>query len=294
MYDQIANNKRKSFLLIFVFSALLIALGWFFGMRFGDARAGILIAVFVATASALLSYFAGDQAALLVNGAKRLEKNDAPELWRLVENLAITAGLPMPKLYLIEDHAPNAFATGRNPQHASVAVTSGLLALLDHKELEGVIAHELSHIGNDDILVMTIVIILVGSVMMLSEMMLRTSFRRGDRDRDSNQSTLVLFIIGLVLAVLSPLMAQLIKLAVSRSREYLADASGALLTRYPEGLASALTKISANAKPMQRANGATAHLFIANPFAGSKQFLSGLFSTHPPIEERIKKLRAML
>lgn len=294
MYDQIANNKRKSFLLVFLFSALLIALGWFLGTRLGDARAGILIAVLVATASALLSYFAGDQAALLINGAKRLEKNDAPELWRLVENLAITAGLPMPKLYLIEDHAPNAFATGRNPQHASVAVTSGLLALLDRQELEGVIAHELSHIGNADILVMTIVIILVGSVMMLSDMMLRMSLRRGDRDRDSNQSTLVLFIIGLVLAVLSPLLAQLIKLAVSRSREYLADASGALLTRYPEGLARALTKISVSAQPMQRANGATAHLFIANPFAGSKQFLSGLFSTHPPIEERIKRLRAML
>ncbi len=294
MYDQIANNKRKSALLIFLFSVFLVALGWFFGMRFGDARAGILIAMLVSTASALLSYFAGDQAALMINGAKRLEKNDAPELWRLVENLAITAGLPMPKLYLIEDNAPNAFATGRNPQHASVAVTTGLLALLDHKELEGVIAHELSHIGNDDILVMTIVIVLMGSVMMLSDLMLRTSFRRGDRDRDSNQGTLVFAIVGLVLAVLSPLLSQLIKLAVSRSREYLADASGALLTRYPEGLASALTKISANAQPMKRANGATAHLFIANPFAGSKQFLSGLFSTHPPIEDRILKLRAML
>lgn len=292
MYSHIAANKRKTILLIGFISALLIGLGWFLGKTYGDSNSGIIAAVILSTTLALFSYFAGDKAALLASGARRLRKEDHPELWRLVENLSITAGLPMPRIYLINDPALNAFATGRNPRHASVAVTSGLLHALERRELEGVIAHELSHVKNYDILVMTAVIILVGAIMLLADFILRLGLF-GSSERKHGQLAAGLAILGLVLAILSPLFAQLIKLAVSRSREFLADASGAMLTRYPEGLASALEKIARTNQPLQRANHATAHLFIANPFGVSARGLAHFFSTHPPITERITRLRNM-
>ncbi|EKE14383.1 MAG: hypothetical protein ACD_12C00540G0003 [uncultured bacterium] len=242
----------------------------------------------------LVSYFSGDKIALMISGAHGpIKKEDNPYVWNLVENLCITAGVEMPKIYLISDPAPNAFATGRDPKHASVALTTGIIERLENEELEGVIAHELSHIKNYDIRLMMMVIVLVGVITLLADWFLRFSFfGRGRRSR-SGQLGMILLLLGLILAILSPLIAQLIKLAISRKREYLADASGSLLTRYPEGLARALEKISQYKDPMLRANKATAHLYIANPFGGTKKFMSGLFSTHPPIEERVKVLRAM-
>ncbi|MCR4314438.1 MAG: M48 family metallopeptidase, partial [Candidatus Uhrbacteria bacterium] len=221
------------------------------------------------------------------------QKQDNPRLYRMIENLAITAGMQTPKIFVINDVAGNAFATGRDPAHASIAVTTGLMDMLDDQELQGVLSHELSHVKNYDIRVMTIVIVLVGVVLLLSDMLMRSMFW-GGRDSD-NKGGGILLIIGLVLAILSPLFAELIKLAVSRSREYLADADGALLTRYPEGLARALEKIASQDRPLKRANHATAHLFLANPFDPhvTKKF-EHLFSTHPPIEDRIQKLRQML
>ncbi len=293
MYSQITSNKRRTVLLIAVFTVVIVALGWAFGMQLGDSGAGIVLAVVIATAMNLVGYYKGDAVALAASGARRVEKRDAPELWNLVENLAISSGLPMPRLYVINDPAQNAFATGRDPEHASVAVTTGLAERLTKAELEGVIAHELSHVKNYDIRVMTIVVVLVGIVMLLSDWLLRGMFlRRGDRD--SGQAGLILFVIGIVLAILSPILAELIKLAVSRQREYLADASGALMTRYPDALASALEKIAREDRPLRRANHATAHLFLANPFDPhvTKKF-EMWFSTHPPIEERIKRLRSM-
>lgn len=294
MYNDIAANKRKTWLLIILFSLVIIALGWFFGEQNGNPESGIILATVFATFMALTSYFAGDKVALATNGAKEIDKDQAPELWNVVENLSITQGTPMPKIYVMSDNAPNAFATGRNPKHASIAVTTGLLQVMNKNELEGVIAHELSHVKNYDILVMTIVIVLVGVITLLADWLMRSSmFRRRGNDRDSGQFMMVLFLVGLVLSILSPIIAELIKLAVSRTREYLADASGALLTRYPEGLASALTKIEQYDQPMCKANNATAHLFISNPFGANKKGITRFFSTHPPIEDRIKRLRTM-
>lgn len=256
--------------------------------------AGILLATIVATIMNLVGYFGGDAVALSTAGAVRVTEKQAPELYHLLQNLCITSGLPMPALYIIPDDAPNAFATGRDPKHSSIAVSSGLLARLNRTELEGVLAHELSHIGNYDIRIMTLTVVLVGLVVLLSDWLLRGWVFRG-RDREgNNQIDLILFIVGMVMALLSPVIAQLIKLSISRSREYLADASGALLTRYPEGLANALEKIAQVDMPMQRANHATAHLFLANPFDPhvTKRF-EKLLSTHPPIEDRIKRLRSM-
>lgn len=293
MYSHISSNKRKTALLIILFSVMVIGLGWLLGENVGNPSAGIIVATMVSTVMALTSFFAGDKIALAVSGAKPIQKENAPELWRIVENLSITSGVPMPKLYLIPDPAPNAFATGRDPKHASVAVTTGLLHLMTKTELEGVLAHELSHVKNYDILVMTIVIVLVGTVTLLADWLLRSFVFGGRRSDRGGQITLILAVVGLVLSILSPLIAEVIKLAVSRTREYLADASGALLTRYPEGLASALEKIAAAQQPMQRANHATAHLYIANPFGGKRDALSSLFSTHPPVADRIKRLREM-
>ncbi|NQV89722.1 MAG: zinc metalloprotease HtpX [Parcubacteria group bacterium] len=293
MYSQINANKRKTWLLISLFTIVIVALGWVWGEYTGAGNAGIIFAVILSTIMNLTAFYKGDSVALATAGAKQIQKADSPRLYRMVENLAITAGIPMPKVYLMSDASANAFATGRDPEHASVAVTTGLLNIMEDNELEGVLAHELSHIKNYDIRVMTIVIVLVGVVLLLSDILLRTFFwGRGDRD---NRAALVLMIIGVVLAILSPIFAQLIKMAVSRSREYLADASGALLTRYPEGLASALEKIAKHDRPLKKANHATAHLFLANPFDPhvTKKFES-LFSTHPPIEQRIAKLRGML
>lgn len=291
MYSQISSNKRRTWLLISLFTVVIVGLGWAFGALYGDEKTAITFAVMLATVMTLFGYFKGDTVALGVAGAKEVQKRDAPELYRLVENLAITAGLPTPRVYIINDSSPNAFATGRDPNHSSVAVTTGLLQRLDKQELEGVLAHELSHIKNYDIRVMTIVVVLVGVIILLSDWLMRSFIFR---DRDDSKQAGILMVIGIVLAILSPIFAELIKLAVSRSREYLADASGALLTRYPDGLARALEKIARLDQPLKRANHATAHLFLANPFDPhvTKKF-EQLFSTHPPIEKRIEKLRQM-
>ena len=293
MYSQITANKRKTWFLIVIFTIVIVGLGWTLGEYTNTGNIGLIVAVVFATGMNLIGYFHGDKVALATSGAKSIQKTDNPRLYRMVENLAITAGMQTPKIYLINDPAGNAFATGRDPAHASIAVTTGLMDMLDDQELQGVLSHELSHIKNYDIRVMTIVIVLVGVVLLLSDMLLRSMFW-GGRDSD-NKGAGILLIIGLVLAILSPLFAELIKLAVSRSREYLADADGALLTRYPEGLARALEKIAGQDRPLKRANHATAHLFLANPFDPhlTKKF-EHLFSTHPPIQDRIKKLRNIL
>jgi len=242
------------------------------------------------------SYWYSDTLVIKMTGAVPATIEQHRELINVVENLAITAGLPMPKVYIVNDQAPNAFATGRNPEHSAVAVTSGLLSILDRSELEGVLAHELSHIGNRDILVSTVAVVLAGFIAIISDMLLRSMLWGGGRDRDS-KAGLIFIVLGIVGIILAPIAAQMIQMAVSRKREYLADASGALLTRYPEGLASALEKISAHSQPMRRANNATAHLFIADPFGNEKrtlgQKISGLFQTHPPATDRIKILREM-
>ncbi len=238
------------------------------------------------------SYWYSDKIILAMSRAKEIKKEDNPKLYRLVENLCITAGLPLPKIYIIEEMAPNAFATGRNPKHAVIAVTRGLLDKLERSELEGVLAHELSHIGNWDILLQTVVVVLVGLVALLSNWFLRWSWLGGRRrTRQAGQLGALMLLAGIILAILSPFIASLIQLAISRKREFLADADGALLTRYPEGLARALEKISKDKIPLRAANKATAHMYIANPFKGKK--LRKIFMTHPPIEERVKVLRGM-
>jgi heat shock protein HtpX len=293
MYNQIAANKRKTWLLIILVVGLIVGLSALYGYLQGiDPTSTIIIGTMIASVHALISYFLSDKIALATSGAKAIKKSDSPDLWNMVENLCIASGQPVPAIYIINDESPNAFATGRDPEHASIAFTTGILRILDKQELEGVTAHELSHVKNYDIRVMTVVVVLVGAVMLLADIMLRTMYF-GRRD-ERGGSTAVFALIGIALAILSPLFAQLIQLAVSRSREYLADASGAMLTRYPEGLAQALEKISLAARPMKNANHATAHLFIANPFGPGKGLgLKNLFSTHPPMEERIKRLREM-
>ena len=292
MYSQIAANKRKTWLLIAIFMAIVVLIGYAFA-QYNGSYGSVVVASFIATGMSLVSYFHGDKIALGLSGAKQISQADNPYLYRLVENLSIAGGLPTPKVYLIQDPTINAFATGRDPQHASVAVTTGAIENLENEELEGVLAHELSHVGNYDIRVMTIVIIMVGIISILSDWFLRSQFWFGGRSRDDDRrgGNPVLMIIGLLLLILSPIIAQLIQLAVSRRREFLADASGVLLTRYPEGLARALEKIGAQNRPMASANNATAHLFISNPFSAKK--FANLFSTHPPLEERIKRLRGM-
>lgn len=294
MYSEIASNRRRSAVLLGLVGSLLVGLGYVFGQMYGlspvDSISAGLIFSFGYT---MISYFFGDKIALGVAGAKPIQKSDAPELYRIVENLCIANGQPLPKIYLIPDDSPNAFATGRKPETASIAFTTGLIKLLDKTELEGVAAHELSHVKNFDIRVMMLAAVLVGGIMLLSDILLRSTFHRG---RDEKQGGNILVIVGIALALLSPIFAQLIQLAISRQREYLADASGALLTRYPAGLASALQKISAVASqsPLDRANHATAHLYISNPFGeNSKRWLSSLFSTHPPTAERVARLNKM-
>jgi len=273
-----------------LFFVIIIAIGWFFSYVYGAPEL-IIIAIVFSLFMNVLSYWYSDKIVLKISGAKPASKEEYWDLYTVTENLAITAGLPLPKIYIIADEAPNAFATGRNKEHAVVAVTTGLLKILERNELEGVIAHELSHIGNKDILLQTVVVVLVGFIALLSDLFIRMRFFGGNRDNKGAGGWIVL--IGILLAILSPIIATLIKLAISRKREFLADASGALLTRYPEGLASALEKISASVVPMKRANNATAHLFISSPF-GKKAGMSGLrklFMTHPPAEERIRALR---
>lgn len=293
MYNQIAANKRNSFIILFIFLIFVIGIGYFLAYIYNSP--GILvIAVAIAIVQALVSYYQSDKIALLTAGAVPADRAKFLDLHRVVENLAIASGLPKPKIYVINDPAVNAFATGRDPKNASVAVTTGLLEIMDKTELEGVLAHELSHVGNYDIRLMTIVVVLVGVIALVSDIGLRSMFfRNNDREGGSNY----LMLIALVLYIFAPISAVLIQLAISRKREFLADASGALLTRYPEGLASALEKISRVSQPMRRQNRAIAHLFISEP-TGTKEkdqsWLVTAFSTHPPIKERIEKLREMI
>jgi len=274
-----------------LFMSTIIGLGWFFGAYMGYGYEIFIIAIFFSIGSTFISYYTGDKVALKSAGAKAITKQDNPYVYRMVENLCITAGLPTPKVHIIDSPALNAFATGRDPEHASIALTTGIINALENEELEGVIAHELSHIQNYDIRVMTIVVVLVGTIAIMSDILLRIRFFGGGRRNSDNKTHPAILIIGLVLLLISPIVAEIIKLAISRKREYLADASGSLLTRYPEGLARALEKISQSSTPMKTASTATAHLFISNPF--KKGLTKSLFSTHPPIEDRIKKLRGM-
>ncbi len=290
LYQQRSGNVLKTWALMAGFFLVVIALGWAVSWYY-DSPAILYGAVIFSILMNVGSYLFSDKIALSMNGARPASREEFFDLYTVTENLSITAGLPMPKLYVIEDPAPNAFATGRDEKHAVVAATTGLLAILDRAELEGVIAHELSHIQNKDMLVMTVAVVLAGFVAIVADIFLRMSiFGGGDREGDS-KAGIVFAVLALVAALLAPLAAQLIQLAISRRREFLADSSGALLTRYPEGLASALRKIAGDGRPMRRANHATAHLFIGNPFgAQAGQFLNRLFATHPPVEARVAAL----
>lgn len=288
MYSQIASNKRKTILLMFVFVALVGIIAYGFSWYFSDDNI-VIFALAFSIIYSLISYFTSARIALGVSGAKPIEKRDAPELYRTIENLTIAGGLPMPQVYIIDDPAPNAFATGRDPKRSHVAVTSGLLEIMDKTELEGVIAHELSHVRNYDIRVMAITAALVSVIAILCDVLVRMSIWGGDDDNNSGSFGIF---IAIAVAIITPLIAMLVQLAVSRKREFLADASGAELTRYPEGLASALKKLDAYSKPMKRASTATSHLFISNPL-GKKGIAMSLLSTHPPLEERIAKLEHM-
>ncbi|MFA6461561.1 MAG: M48 family metallopeptidase [Candidatus Woesearchaeota archaeon] len=300
IYEEISSNKRRSYLLVFFFFVFIVFIGLIIGMYWGNQYFGIVLAVIVGVIYFLISYYGGAQSILSMSGAKEAQKPEHTYLINTVEGLAIAAGIPIPKVYVIEDTALNAFATGRDPQNSYVAVTSGLLKKLNRQELEGVLAHELSHIKNYDIRVMMLAAVMVGVTVLLSDFLLRSFLWGGKgRDRENNQMTFVLIIVGLALAILSPLIGEMMKLAISRKREYLADASGALLTRYPKGLADALRKIKADPDPLvDHANKATAHLYISTPFRhdGEKKkasWLQSLFSTHPDIDSRIKKLDEM-
>ncbi len=291
-YTHIASNKQKTALLMAVYIGFIVAIVWTMQQYVGYGPEYVVVAIVLSVAMSLASYFWGDVVALSVSRAQPVTKETNPYIVNMVENLSITAGLPMPRVYVMQDPAINAFATGRDPKHASVAVTTGAIERLENEELEGVLAHELSHVGNYDIRVMTVVVILAGIISILADWFLRSHFLFGGRGRDRDRGgNPALMAIGLVLIIVAPLLSTLIKLAVSRKREYLADASGALLTRYPEGLARALEKIGRQHQPMATASDATAHLFFANPF--SSKHLLNLFSTHPPLEERISRLRGM-
>ena len=295
LYTQKDRNIRRTWILITGFLVFIIGLGYIFSYQF-QTPAILIGAVIFSVLMSFLSYWHSDKIALAISHAKEVKHNENPELYHILENLCITAGLPMPKLYIIEENAPNAFATGRNPKRAVIAVTRGLLNKLNRSELEGVLAHELSHIGNYDMLLSTVVVVLVGFIAIASDWFLRWSFLGRGRDRDEGgQLGAIMAIIGIVLAIISPLIAMLIQLAISRKREFLADASGALLTRYPERLASALQKIASDPTPLRVATNATAHLYISNPFSASRRSkkISTLFMTHPPVEERIKALKGM-
>ncbi len=293
IYTQQDSNLRKTWFLMTIFLVVVIAVGYAVSWYLNSP--GILyVAIIFALLMNVGSYWFSDKLVLKMTNAKPISKEQAPELYNIVENLSITAGLPMPKVYIVDDPVPNAFATGRDPEHAVVAATTGLLQILDRNELEGVMAHELSHVGNRDMLVMTVAVVLAGFVAILADFFSRTLIYGGN-SRDRHPAFLIIGIVGIILA---PLAAKMIQMAISRKREYLADASAALLTRYPEGLASALEKISAHATPMRKASHATAHLFISDPFGNEKkrsfgQKLNALFATHPPAADRINILRQM-
>jgi heat shock protein HtpX len=298
IYTQQDKNVRRTWFLMTVFLVVVIAIGWFISYYY-DSSIILYIAIAIAIAMNVTSYWYSDKISLSLAKAVPAERAQYLELFQVTENLAITAGLPMPKLYIIPDDAPNAFATGRDKAHASVAVTRGLVSMMDKNELSGVVAHELSHIGNRDILLQTVVVVLVGFIAIMANIFTRSMWFGGSgrrRNNDSgNQLGLIIMIVGIVFIILSPIIAQLIQLAISRKREFLADADGALLTRYPEGLASALEKIQAHSQPMSTANNATAHMYISNPFGPkASKGIAKLFMTHPPTEERIAVLRGMV
>lgn len=295
IYSAVESNKRKTYVIICLFILFVSTVGYIYGKASGDQAISFAVIAFIfAIFSSVGSYFFSDKLVLATTGAQKIKKSDNPELYNTIENLTIASGIPMPNVYIINDPSPNAFATGRDPDHAVVAVTTGILAKLNKSELEGVIAHELSHVKNYDIRVMAIVAILVGFVAILADMFMRSLWFRNSDD-NNNKGNGIFLLLGIVFAILTPIVATLIQLAVSRKREFLADASGALLTRYPEGLASALEKISSDTHPTKSATTATAHLFIVNPFkektAGA--WFASLFNTHPPVQERIKILRGM-
>lgn len=295
IYSSISQNKLKTWLIIALFIVFITTLLYIFGKASGYGLSYIGFGLIFAGVISFASYYYSDKIVLGLSNAKKIKKEDNPELFRIVENLSIGAGLPMPAVYVSADTSPNAFATGRDPKHAVVCATTGLLEKLDKAELEGVIAHELSHIKNFDTRLMAIVAILVGFVVIIADFFMR-SLWFGGRDRQGSGNQQMIFLaLGIFFAVLSPLVATLIQLAVSRKREFLADASGALLTRYPEGLASALEKIAKDKTPTRTATHATAHLYIENPFKGksSKVMFASLFNTHPPVEERVRILRSM-
>ena len=295
IYDAVAANRWRTIALVTVFTGILIALGYVVGEVFapGGGVAMVPAALGLSGVSATASYFAGDKLVLAQSQARELAPGEEPQLRNIVETLSIGLGIPPPRIYLIDDTAPNAFATGRDPKHASIAVTRGLIDKLDRTELEGVIAHELSHVGNHDIRVMLLVTVLVGTIALLSDWMFRSFAWGGGRRGRGRGGGGIILIIAIVLAILTPIIATLIQLAVSRQREYLADASGALLTRYPPGLASALRKIAADKEALEVANKATASLYFANPLKDAPRAMDGLFDTHPPIAERIRRLEAM-
>lgn len=297
IYSQISANKTKTWLIILLFVIFITTIVFVYGKASGYGLSYAGMGLIFSGIIGFSSYYYSDKMILGMSGARHIQKKDNPVLFRTVENLCIGAGVPMPKIYIIDDSAINAFATGRDPKHAVVCVTTGILGRLNKVELEGVIAHELSHVRNYDIRLMAIVVILVGLVALLADFFMRSLWYGGERRERSDRGNAqgIFLLIGIILAILSPLIATLIQLAVSRKREFLADASGALLTRYPEGLASALEKISRDKEPLEAANNATAHLYIANPFKGKIEgsWFANLFNTHPPIGERIKILRSM-
>lgn len=294
LYQYQESNIRRTWLLFSGFLIVVISLGWVFSYVYGN-QSILFFAVIFSIGSSIISYWFSDKIALALARAQQIEKKDNPELYRIVENLSITSGLPMPRVYITPEQQINAFATGRDPKHAAIAVTKGALERLNKTELEGILGHELSHIGNRDILVSTVAVVLAGIISLLADFFLRSIFWGGFGNRDdNNKANGILMIIGIVLSILAPIGVMLIQFAISRRRESLADASGVLLTRYPEGLISALQKIGADHVPMQTARDSTAHLWIDSPFKGkSVSWWHKLFMTHPPIEERIKALRGM-
>lgn len=291
LYTHQSSNIGKTWLLMAFLAAIIIAVGWFLSYYYND-QAILFTAVIFSVVLNIFGYWFSDSVALSMSGAKPASETEYLELHRIVENLAITAGLPKPRVYIINDPVPNAFATGRNKNHSAVAVTTGLLERLERTELEGVVAHELAHIGNKDILIATVAVILAGFLSIISDFFLRASLWGGGSNSDNNKAGGPLVILGVVLVLLSPIAGMLIRLAISRRREYLADATGALITRYPEGLAKALEKIAAYDHPLKHAHNATAHMYISNPFgAKALKGMHALFMTHPPVEERIRRLR---
>jgi len=297
MYQHINQNKRDTVVIVILFMAVISAIGWFIGQYFYEGSGATFLggAFLFSGISGLVSYYNSDKIVLGISGAKEIKYEEGPDIHKLVENMSIASGIPKPRIYIIEDSSMNAFATGRDPEHSVICFTTGIIQRLEKRELEGVIAHEMSHIGNFDIRLMSIVSILVGTVMLLSDWFTRGAFYGNSRRRSSNSDSggSIFFLLGMILIFVSPIIATLIKLAISRNREFLADATAASITRYPKGLADALAKLAGDKEVLEAANGATAHLYIVSPVRSFGAVVSNLFSTHPPIEERINRLLQM-